>query len=391
MQNWRKNLVVMWICQFLAMVGMSSIVPFLPLFIRELGVETVEGTANWSGLVFAAPFFVSFFLAPVWGNLGDKYGRKLMALRAVFGLAAAQILVGFTQDVTQLFIARMLQGALSGFLPAAMALIASNTPKEKTSYALGVLQSSTAAGTVIGPLIGGVISDFIGFREVFFIVSFLLILVGFAIVLFVKEEKIDPSEKRSSLLDNFKFVISNKPIFYASILITLTALGISFIRPIFVLYVETLQIKGKYLPTITGALYSLVGIFSTYAAYFWGKRATKKSLATNIVQASLLTALMYSLHWVIVDPYLLIPVRVLLGFGYGGLMPLLFTSISNRVSFERKGGVLGVASSFQILGNMSGPLLGGFSAGLLGVRFSFVMAGLIFLILAVITLFKIKD
>lgn len=391
MQNWRKNLVVMWICQFLAMVGMSSIVPFLPLFIRELGVETVEGTANWSGLVFAAPFFVSFFLAPVWGNLGDKYGRKLMALRAVFGLAAAQILVGFTQDVTQLFIARMLQGALSGFLSAAMALIASNTPKEKTSYALGVLQSSTAAGTVIGPLIGGVISDFIGFREVFFIVSFLLILVGFAIVLFVKEEKIDPSEKRSSLLDNFKFVISNKPIFYASILITLTALGISFIRPIFVLYVETLQIKGKYLPTITGALYSLVGIFSTYAAYFWGKRATKKSLATNIVQASLLTALMYSLHWVIVDPYLLIPVRVLLGFGYGGLMPLLFTSISNRVSFERKGGVLGVASSFQILGNMSGPLLGGFSAGLLGVRFSFVMAGLIFLILAVITLFKIKD
>lgn len=391
MQNWRKNLVVMWICQFLAMVGMSSIVPFLPLFIRELGVETVEGTANWSGLVFAAPFFVSFFLAPIWGNLGDKYGRKLMALRAVFGLAAAQILVGLTQDVTQLFIARMLQGALSGFLPAAMALIASNTPREKTSYALGVLQSSTAAGTVIGPLIGGVISDFIGFREVFFIVSFLLILVGFAIVLFVKEEKIDPAEKRSSLLDNFKFVVRNKPIFYASILITFTALGISFVRPIFVLYVETLQIKGKYLPTITGALYSLVGIFSTYAAYFWGKRAAKKSLATNIVQASVLTGLMYSLHWVIVDPYFLIPVRVLLGFGYGGLMPLLFTSISNRVSFERKGGVLGVASSFQILGNMTGPLLGGFSAGLLGVRFSFVMAGLIFLILAVITLFKIKD
>ena len=129
MINWKKNLYIMWICQFLAMVGMSSIVPFLPLFVRELGVTSIEETSKWSGLVFAGPFFVSLFLSSVWGNLGDKYGRKMMTIRATFGLAIAQILIGYSQDINQLFLARMLQGGLSGFLPAAMALIASNTPE----------------------------------------------------------------------------------------------------------------------------------------------------------------------------------------------------------------------------------------------------------------------
>ena len=195
MINWKKNLYIMWICQFLAMVGMSSIVPFLPLFVRELGVTSIEETSKWSGLVFAGPFFVSLFLSSVWGNLGDKYGRKMMTIRATFGLALAQILIGFSQDINQLFIARMIQGGLSGFLPAAMALIASNTPEEKTGYALGMLQSSTAAGTVLGPLLGGVIADFFSFRAVFFVVAGLLFLVGFAIIFFVKEDKRDQSKE----------------------------------------------------------------------------------------------------------------------------------------------------------------------------------------------------
>ena len=198
MINWKKNLYIMWICQFLAMVGMSSIVPFLPLFVRDLGIKSIEETSKWSGLVFAGPFFVSLFLSSLWGNLGDKYGRKLMTIRATFGLAIAQIIIGFSTDINQLFIGRLIQGGLSGFLPAAMALIASNTPEEKTGYALGVLQSSTAAGTVLGPLFGGIISDFLSFRAVFFMVAGLLAFVGFAIIFFVKEDK-----RQQPKIDNF--------------------------------------------------------------------------------------------------------------------------------------------------------------------------------------------
>jgi len=390
MINWKKNLYVMWTCQFLAMVGMSSIVPFLPLFIRELGVTSIQETSKWSGLVFAGPFFVSLFLSSLWGNLGDKYGRKLMMIRATFGLAIAQIIIGFSQDINQLFIGRLLQGGLSGFLPAAMALIASNTPEEKTGYALGMLQSSTAAGTVLGPLFGGIISDFISFRAVFFVVAGLLFFVGFAIIIFVKEEKHEELKKNFTLFDNWRYVLLDKKILIPALLIMLTSLGISFVRPIFVLFVETLEINKNYLPTITGALYSIVGVFSIFSAYWWGKKVGTLGLRKSIVIASLLTASMYLLHSVITNPYYLIPVRTVLGFGYGALMPLLFTRISNNVNKERRGGVLGIGSSFQVLGNLVGPLLGGYAGATMGFSLSFLFTGSIFILIALVGYASLK-
>ena len=391
MEIWKKNLVIIWICQFVAMIGMSAIVPFLPLFVRELGVTSLEETAYWSGLVFAGPFFISFFLIPIWGNLGDRYGRKIMTVRAVFGLAVAQVLVGVSQNVTQLFLARLVQGLLSGFLPAAMALVAANTPKEKTGYALGLLQSATAAGTVLGPLLGGLISDLFGFRSVFFIVAGLLIITGITVIIFVNEEKSPAEKSEHSFIDNWRYLLGNKKLLFPAIMIMLSAFGISFIRPTFVLYIETFSVSSKFLPTITGALYSIVGFFSIFSAAWWGRRVEKTGIAQNVIYASLLTGVMYAAHSFVYDIYFLIPIRILLGFGFGALSPLLFTAISNNVPSERTGGVLGVGSSFQILGNMIGPVLGGFSAGLLGLRISFAITGFFFLIITSISYFKIKE
>jgi len=391
MEIWKKNLVIIWICQFVAMIGMSAIVPFLPLFVRELGVTSLEETAYWSGLVFAGPFFISFFLIPIWGNLGDRYGRKIMTVRAVFGLAVAQVLVGVSQNVTQLFLARLVQGLLSGFLPAAMALVAANTPKEKTGYALGLLQSATAAGTVLGPLLGGLISDLFGFRSVFFIVAGLLIITGITVIIFVNEEKSPAEKSEHSFIDNWRYLLGNKKLLFPAIMIMLSAFGISFIRPTFVLYIETFSVSSKFLPTITGALYSIVGFFSIFSAAWWGRRVEKTGIAQNVIYASLLTGVMYAAHSFVYDIYFLIPIRILLGFGFGALSPLLFTAISNNVPSERTGGVLGVGSSFQILGNMIGPVLGGFSAGFLGLRISFAITGLFFLIITSISYFKIKE
>jgi MFS transporter, DHA1 family, multidrug resistance protein len=390
MNLWKKNLYIMWICQFLAMIGMSAIVPFLPLFIRELGVTDLKETARLSGLVFAGPFFLSFFLAPVWGSLGDKYGRKIMTLRAIFGLAIAQIIVGFSQDTTQLFIGRLLQGGLSGFLPAAMALIASNTPDNKTGYALGLLQSSTAAGTILGPLIGGVLSDLISFRFVFFAVAALLIISGLLVLFLVVEEKKVSGETKFSFIDNWKFLLTRKALLWPALLIMFTALGLAFVRPIFVLYVETLEVNKNILPTVTGGLLSVMGIFSTVSSAWWGKRVEKSSVRNNLVIAAILSAVMYSAHSFIYNPYSLIPIEMILGFAYGALLPLMFTSVSRNVSVERRGGILGIAASFQILGNMIGPILGGSAAAYLGLRVNFILTGGIFIAIAIIAFSRIN-
>lgn len=378
MEFWRKNLYVIWGCQFLAMIGMSSIVPFLPLYVRDLGIQNTDEAAIWSGLVFAIPFLFSFFLAPVWGNLGDRYGRKIMTIRAIFGLAAAQFLSAFAQTPLELLIIRLFQGALSGFLPAAMSLVASNTPQEKTGYALSALQASTAAGNVLGPFFGGIISDGLGYRAVFLMVSILLFITGLLIIIFVQEKnKVNKSAQKYTLTENWKFALSNKTLLNLGILICFTSLGIAFIRPIFAFYIETFGLHKNFQATITGSIYGILGIFTTISAVWWGKRSAK-GFRKNLLAASFIVGLMYVSHFFVYNIYLLIPVRAVLGFAYGALQPLLFTLISEETPFERKGAMIGIATSFQILGSMFGPVISGMLSSSAGVRIPFIMTGCIF-------------
>jgi len=141
------------------MVGMSMFLPFLPLYVRQLGVTEAREVAMVSGLLFAAPFFAASVATPVWGFLGDRHGRKLMVVRASFGLAATTLLMGFATTIPQLFFLRIAQGAVSGFIAAALALMASSAPRERMGYALGTLQTAIPTGTIVGPLIGGSLAD----------------------------------------------------------------------------------------------------------------------------------------------------------------------------------------------------------------------------------------
>ena len=385
MKKWKRNLIIIWLSQFLTMLGMSAIVPFLPLFIKELGVTSTEAAAGWSGWIFAAPFMISFFLTPVWGNLGDKYGRKLIAVRAIFGLAVAQIVVGFAPSVTYLLGGRLLQGFLSGFTPAAMALVASGSPKNKTSYALGVLQTGQASGTILGPFIGGLLADLVGYRSVFFLVSALLFLNGVIFLIFIKEEKTGDT-KRYTILENARLVFSNRVLLGSSILIMLTSFGFALIRPIFVLYLERFEMNREFFSTAAGALYGIAGVFTTLFSAWWGKRAEKSGIKRNLIYAAGTVSGMYFLHLFLTSPYQVFPVRALLGLGYAGMLPLLFTIISNNTASDRKSGVMGIGSSFQILGNIGGLVLSGIVASSFGLLVPFAIAGTVFIILIIILL-----
>lgn len=364
------------------MVGMSAVVPFLPLFIRQLGVKSTSEVSLWSGLVFAGPFIASFFITPLWGMMGDKYGRKLITVRAILGLAIAQIFVGLSFNVYQLFVTRVLQGFLSGFVPAALALVAANTPKEKNAYALGILQTAIASGNIFGPLIGGFLADIFGYREVFFIVSGLLFLTAFFFIVFVKEiNKVDKSAKHESVKDNLKFVIKDKRLLNTSFMIFLAAFGFALIRPIFVLYFEEFKVNSIYFATIAGSIYAIVGVTNSFSPPWWGKLSSKIGHKKVIIYAALITGLTYPMHAIIYNYYLLYPTRILIGFGFGGLAPIMFSLMSNFSPQNNKGGILSIGSSFQILGNSLGLASGGLLASFIGFRFLFVITGIIYLLI----------
>lgn len=386
MKTWERNLSIICVGLFFSSAGLSAVVPFLPLFIRDLGVTEVSDTAFWSGLVFAGPFIISFFTTSIWGSLGDKYGRKLMTLRAIFGLSIAMMLTSTAQNEYQLFLFRLLQGALSGFYPAAIGLIGANTPKEKVGYALGLTQSAYTAGNIFGPLIGGLISNVLGFRNVFLVIGALIFLVGIVTFFLMKEEtKPAPNEPRHNFLDNWKYLFTNKILLRVSLLILLTSFGVQLISPIFVLYIETFSIDEKSLPLVTGVLFSILGIFSTISAAWLGSRIDKTGIRKNLLIATAITSVMYLLHAIVENIYLLIPIRILLGLGYGLIIPLLFTAISKNSESNRKGGLISIGSSFQILGNMLGPISSGIIVGYFGLNFSFVLASIIFVIVFLLT------
>lgn len=392
METWKRNLVILWIALFFAATGLSAVVPFLPLFIRELGVTNLSETSRWSGYVFSAPFIVSFFIIPLWGSLGDKYGQKMMTLRAVFGLAIALFLMALSQNVVQLFIFRILQGALSGFYPAALALAVSTAPKERTGYALGVIQSASTSGNIVGPLFGGLLSQLFGFRIVFVIVGLIILICAFLIMFYLKEERTGGEKENAfSVIENWKYVLSTRQILLAGILILMSSIAVSLLAPIFVLYVETFKIDAASLPLITGILYSILGIFATLSSLMFGKKIDEKGYKKNLILSSTIIGIMFILHFYVYQISYLIPIRILLGFGFGFLTPVLFTALSKKVIQQRKAGVMGIGSSFQILGNMVGPVSSGFIGAIFGVRYSFILAGVIFLIITLITLKYVKE
>lgn len=166
----------------------SISIPFLSIFLSdELGVT--NHLEIWSGVSFGITFLASALISPYWGSLADKYGRKPMLIRSGFSLAALYLINYFVYDPYVFLIVRVLQGLLAGFVPAAIAMVATNTPEDKTGYALSIMSTAGATGSIIGPLIGGVVSFYTSNR-VAFLFSAGIVLVSALIATFLLKKRI---------------------------------------------------------------------------------------------------------------------------------------------------------------------------------------------------------
>jgi DHA1 family multidrug resistance protein-like MFS transporter len=385
MDYWKKNLYVLWGTQFLVMMGMNMVIPFLPFYIRQLGITNSDDVARWSGIVFAGTFMTSFIATPFWGTMGDKYGKKLMVVRALFGLGLSQIFIAFAQDVFQLFIFRLLQGAISGFIASALALVSTSTPKHRIGYALGVLQSAAAGGSMIGPAVGGFLADLIGYREIFFITASLCFAGGFIVIKLVRETE-QPVHLNGppSVIQNFKFMMTDRQLRIVGITIILSQMASLMIEPLFALFIESFKATTAYISTFTGITIAISGIFMVISSPWWGKRNDRLGFKRNLITSLTWTGIAYSLHMVIPTLLTLGILRALLGFARGGILHSLYSMTSIHAPEDRKSGLIGIASSLTVFGNMLGPLSGGMIAGYFGLPGVFVINSTMFIICSII-------
>lgn len=392
MEIWRKNLYTIWFAQFLTMAGMNLVIPFLPFYVRELGVTDENAVASWSGLVFAGPFFLSLFLTPLWGTLGDKYGRKLMVIRAIIGLGISQILIALSPNVYFLLIFRIIQGAISGFIPSALALVSSTTPNEKSGYAIGLLQSSTAAGTILGPLAGGLLADFLPYKTIFLITAGLCFFAGALIIKIVKENRTPKNEPEYyTVIDNLRFVFVNKNLRHGVTLIFISQLAVMLIQPIFALYIESFKMNKSYISTYTGFAFSILGIFMLISSPLWGRRIDNKGYKKNLPIAFIGASVAYLIQGLINSVFLLITFRAIQGIFMGGIIPSLYSYISKNCNQERRAGIMGIGSSLFVLANLIGPISGGMLASGFGFNIVFFISSFILFIPSLYLLQNLKE
>jgi len=381
MEAWKLNLISVWLGCFFTGLAMSQILPFLPLYIEQLGVSGHQSLSIWSGLVFSGTFLVSALVSPLWGSLADRKGRKLMLLRASLGMAIVIVLQGMVTHVYQLFALRALMGLTSGYIPNAMALVASQVPRDKSGWALGTLSTGPVSGVIVGPLLGGLMADHLGLRVVFFVTAGLMF-VSFLITLFlIKERRVEV--KKADRLSG-KAVFQSLP--YPALIVTLfistlmIQLANSSISPILTLFIKDLSGDSGNIAFISGMIAAVPGIAALVSAPRLGRLGDRIGTARILMAALGLTSLLFAIMVWVQTPLQLGILRFLLGFADGALMPAVQTLLLKYSSDQVTGRIFGYNQSFMYLGNVVGPLIGSSISALMGFRWVFAVTAVLVLI-----------
>jgi DHA1 family multidrug resistance protein-like MFS transporter len=380
METWKLNLISVWLGCFFTGLAMSEILPFLPLYIEQLGVHDHQALSIWSGLVFSGTFLVSSVVAPLWGSLADRKGRKLMLLRAALGMAIVMVLQGFAQNVWQLFILRTLMGLTSGYIPNAMALVASQVPRDKSGWALGTLSTGQVAGVIIGPLIGGFMADHLGLRTVFFVTGGLLF-TSFLITLFLIKERVVPVSKANRLSGKAVFTSLPYPMLILSLFVTtmMIQLANGSISPILTLFIRNLSDNSENIAFISGVIAAVPGVSALLSAPRLGKLGDRIGAHRVLIAALIFCFVLFCLMATINTPVQLGILRFMLGFGDGALMPAVQALLVKYSSDQVTGRIFGYNQSFMYLGNVVGPLIGSSVSAMMGFRWVFLVTAILVL------------
>lgn len=377
MARWKINLTVLWFGQFLVLGGMTMITPFLPLYIKTLGVTDEHAVAMWAGFIFAGNFVTSFLAQPIWGNLSDRYGRKVMLLRSGFGMAVVIALMGFATHPWQLLLLRLVNGTISGYSPAAVALMSSNTPQEKMGFAMGTLQSGAVAGSILGPFLGGLLADWVGFRYIFYVTGVLLFSASLLSMLLVKE-KFNPEEAakkpKVSTLEGFAQLrhIPQLPALYTvTFLIQFSMLSVMTLIPLFV---EKLVGPSDRIAFFAGLVSSVTGFSNMLAAPLLGKLADRIG-HERVLRYALIGASVAFVPQIFVQSiWQLLAARFFLGIFMGGLLPTVNALIRKFTPNGMESRAYSFNTSSLALGNMSGPVIGGAVSGFVSIRELFAVS-----------------
>ncbi|WP_455387058.1 MFS transporter [Lactiplantibacillus pentosus] len=383
--------MVLWFCTFVAGMAFSEIMPFLSLFVSQLGDFTKAQVTFYSGLAFAADYAISAISAPLWGIIADKKGRKIMLLRASFGMAVAMGLMGLVTNVWQLIALRALQGVFAGFISNAQALVASQAPRKYSGRALSTLITGAVSGQLFGPVIGGFLAQLFSIRNTFFITAGLL-LAAFLLSLFFVQEHFKPVEHHRNPGDSRNPLAAFQNPRLIIMMLCSTAIvqfGNASIAPIISLYVrELMHYKGP-ITVVAGIIAALPGISNIFSAPRLGRYGDHHGSGKVLLFGYIFAVIMYFPQGIVTSVVALGILRFAIGISDGALYPEIQTVLTKNTPVNLTSTIFSYNQSFQAIGNMLGALLGGLVAGWFNYNAVFIMTALLLLINLVLILWLV--
>ena len=392
METWKRTVYISLVCVFCTAFGVSQLAPILPLYFHDLGVQTPEAMSLWSGLATGATYIIVCLAAPFWGRVADKKGRKITLIRSSFGMALCNVLIAFQTTPEGVVLIRLIQGLVSGFYSASITLIASETPIERTGWALGLLASANLAGSLIGPLLVGYIADTVGIRNDFIIVGALMGLAGVLATIFIHENYVpQPNPEKLSIRKLKEQIPEFNSIVALCVASFIYAICIMSLQPVISVYIKGIVPSDtENLAFIAGAVFSAMGIAQLMSSSPLGKLVDKIGPRKVLVVSLIYVGILNIPQAYVSDVYQLAIIRFLQGFGLGGMLPALNTYLSSKTPREFTGQVFSYNQSCLFFGYFLGSVGGASLMAWLGFTTLFWVSGGLFIISALWIGFKLK-
>lgn len=369
---WQRNLWVLSLGVFISNISFTMYMPYFPNMLAQIGVK--DNISMWTGILVSASFLTGGLMAPVWGSLADRYGKRIMLARSGYGLVATTVLMAFAANEWQLLAYRLLNGVLAGFIPASIMLTVSNTPQEKMGFALGTINSFIAIGSIMGPFVGGTLVEYIGIKNNMLAAAAILLFATTLSVMGTKE-KVNRQTERTTILQDIRLVLKNRSLqvlFFSMVVLQMSTFMFTAILPIRV--GELTAVKTE---VTIGVMFSLTGLALAGGSLVIGK--LQRINYPGVLQAGLiLSGALCVFQGITTSLYILGLTRFLFGITNASISVAGNVLITRNSKEETRGRVFGVLNAFTAFGGALGPLFGGALAQNFGTVSSFFGSAVIF-------------
>ncbi|HSC27386.1 MAG TPA: MFS transporter [Vicinamibacterales bacterium] len=382
MVSWRRNLFAVTAASFIGFTGFTLVMPFLPLYFRELGVDQVGEIALWSGLSLGVTPAITALMAPFWGRLADRVGRKIMVERSLASFVVVMAAMAFVTRAWHVLALRAIQGLFAGYGALALTMAADSTPRERMAQAIGIVQIAQRLGPALGPVIGGTVAQIVGLRQAFLVTSSFYL--G-ALILVLSVYREGPPRKTDAAAGDHRITFRNVLAFENFVILMAVVFGLQFVDrsfgPVLPLYIAELGTPVERVPIVSGVLFSMAAGTAALGNHVSGRLLRRLSARLVIAGAAAAAALGTLVYVLAGSAGLLLAGTPIFGVGIGVAMTAAYTAAGTVIPASGRGAGFGLLTTASLTGLALSPILSGMLSAV-SIRAVFLLDTAALLVLA---------